>query len=79
MADYQRNLSKEIAGYFLVILCALPIRFWIMITMEEQGGFWAFLAGRSYGFITIGLISAVFVSKLRLRTKLVLTFLLVAI
>lgn len=79
MADYQRNLSKEIAGYFLVVLCALPIRFWIMLTMEEQGGFGAFLARPYYGYISIALIGAVFVSKLSLRSKLVLTFLLVAI
>jgi hypothetical protein len=38
MPDYQRNLSKEIAGYFLVVLCALPIRFWIILTLGEQGG-----------------------------------------
>ena len=78
-SDFKRNLRREIAGYFLVVLCALPIRFWIMATVKEQQGWWAFLAERTFGYLSVGLIGAVAVSKLRLRTKLILTFLLVAL
>jgi hypothetical protein len=78
-SDFKRNLRREIAGYFIVVLCALPIRFWLMTEFEGAnegfGYFWnSYLSG-----ITIGLIGAVFISKLRLRTKLALTFVLVAI
>jgi hypothetical protein len=78
-SDFKRNLRKEIAGYFIVVLCALPFRFWLMTEFEGAnegfGYFWnSYLSG-----ITIGLIGAVFISKLRLRYKLALTFVLVAI
>jgi hypothetical protein len=78
-SDFKRRLRREIAGYFIVIMCALPIRLWLMATYsgvdEGFGFFWNhYLSG-----ISIGLIGAVFVSKLRLRYKLALTFLLVAI
>lgn len=78
-SDFKRNLRKEIALYFLVVLCALPIRFWIDATIKEQDGWAAYLASSAFGYVSLGLIAAVFVSKLRLRTKLTLTFLLVAI
>lgn len=78
-SDFKRNLRREIAGYFIVVLLALPIRFWVMVTVEEQQGWLAFLAERTFGYISVGLIGAVAVSKLRLRTKLILTFLLVAL
>jgi hypothetical protein len=78
-SDFKRNLRREIAGYFIVVLVALPIRFWIMLALQEQDGQWAFLAGRVFGYLSVGLIGAVAVSKLRLRTKLILTFLLVAL
>ncbi|MCX6889316.1 MAG: hypothetical protein NTU71_07790 [Verrucomicrobia bacterium] len=78
-SDFKRNLKREIAGYFIVVLCALPFRFWLMTEFEGAnegfGYFWnSYLSG-----ITIGLIGAVFISKLRLRYKLALTFVLVAI
>ena len=78
-SDFKRNLRREIAGYFIVVLCALPVRFWIYSAAKEQDSWLAFLAQRSFGYISIGLITAVAVSKLRLRTKLILTFLLVAL
>lgn len=78
-SDFKRNLRREIAGYFIVVLLALPIRFWLMVTLEEQQGIGAFLAGRVFGYLAVGLIAAIAVSKLRLRTKLILTFLLVAL
>ncbi|MEY3853663.1 MAG: hypothetical protein RI910_2643 [Verrucomicrobiota bacterium] len=64
-SDFKRNLRREVAGYFIVILCALPIRFWLFSAMQGQEGWLGFLA--------------VFVSKLRLRTRLILTFLIVAL
>ena len=78
-SDFRRNLSREIAGYFIAVLCALPFRFWLMAEFEGAkdgfGYFWnSYLSG-----ISLGLIGVVFVSKLRLRYKLALTFLLVAI
>jgi hypothetical protein len=78
-SDFKRNLSREIAGYFIAVLCALPFRFWLMTEFEGAkdgfGYFWnSYLSG-----ISLGLIAVVFVSKLRLRYKLALTFLLVAI
>ena len=78
-SDFKRNLRREVAGYFIVVLCALPFRFWLMTEFEGAnegfGYFWnSYLSG-----ITIGLIGAVFVSKLSLRTKLILTFILVAV
>ncbi len=78
-SDYKRNLRREIAGYFIVVLCALPVRFWIYSAAKEQDSWLAFLANRSFAYCTVGLISAVAVSKLRLRYKLALTFFLVAI
>lgn len=78
-SDFKRNLSREIAGYFIVILCALPIRFWLYWTLKEQDGWLAKLASSSFNYVSVGLIGAVFVSKLSLRTKLILTFILVAI
>lgn len=78
-SDFKRNLKKEIAGYFIVVLCALPFRLALMTTFADAkdgfGLFWnQYLSG-----ISLGLIGAVFISKLRLRTKLALTFVLVAI
>ncbi len=79
-SDFKRNLSREIAAYFIVVLCALPIRCWLMSVFEGAdegfGYFWnSYLSGIFLG----GLIGVVFVSKLSLRTKLILTFVLVAI
>ncbi len=78
-SDFKRNLRREIAGYFLVVLCALPIRFWLLKIMETRDDGWNFFVNQVLGYLTVGLIGAVAVSKLRLRTKLVLTFLLVAL
>lgn len=78
-SDFKRNLRREIAAYFIVVLCALPVRFWLYLTLEEQDGWLAKLASNGFGYISVGLIGAVFVSKLSLRTKLILTFILVAI
>jgi hypothetical protein len=78
-SDFKRNLSREIAGYFIVVLCALPIRFWLHAAVKEQDGWLGFLAGQAFGYLTIGAIGAIFVSKLNLRTKLILTFLIVAL
>jgi hypothetical protein len=77
-SDFKRNLRREVAGYFIVILCALPIRFWLYWTLKEQEGWLAKLASNGFGYVSVGLIGAVFVSKLSLRTKLILTFILVA-
>jgi hypothetical protein len=78
-SDFKRNLRREIAGYFIVVLCALPFRLALMTRYhgaeEGFGFFWDhYLSG-----ISLGLIGAVFVSRLRLRHKLALTFVLVAI
>jgi hypothetical protein len=78
-SDFKRNLRREIAGYFIVVLCALSFRMALMTSYADAkegfGFFWSqYLSG-----ITIGLIGAVFISKLRLRYKLALTFVLVAI
>ena len=78
-SDFKRNLSREIAAYFIVVLCALPIRFWLYWTLKEQDGWLAKLASSSFSYVSVGLIGAVFVSKLSLRTKLILTFILVAV
>jgi hypothetical protein len=78
-SDFKRNLSREIAAYFIVVLCALPIRFWLTTAFEETGGWAAYLASTSFSYISFGLIGGVFVSKLSLRTKLILTFLIVAL
>jgi hypothetical protein len=78
-SDFKRNLKREIAGYFIVALCALPVRFWIYSAVKEQDGWVAFLAERTFAYLSIGLIGAVIASRLRLRHKLILTFLLVAI
>jgi hypothetical protein len=78
-SDFKRNLRREVAGYFIVILCALPIRFWLHAAVRDQDGWLSFLAEQAFGYLTVGLVSAVFVSKLRLRTRLILTFLIVAL
>jgi hypothetical protein len=78
-SDFKRNLRREVAGYFIVILCALPIRFWLFSAMQGQEGWLGFLAEQAFGCLTVALVSAVFVSKLRLRTRLILTFLIVAL
>ncbi len=78
-SDYKRNLRREVAGYFIVVLCALPIRFWLYAAVKDQDGWLAKLASNGFGYISVGLIGAVFVSKLSLRTKLILTFILVAV
>ncbi|MFM2212385.1 MAG: hypothetical protein RL639_1579 [Verrucomicrobiota bacterium] len=78
-SDFKRNLRREVAGYFIVILCALPIRFWLFSAMQGQEGWLGFLAEQAFGYLTVALVSAVFVSKLRLRTRLILTFLIVAL
>jgi hypothetical protein len=78
-SDFKRNLRREVAGYFIVVLCALPIRFWLHAAVKEQDGWLGFLAGQAFGYLTVGVVASVAVSKLRLRTKLILTFLLVAL
>jgi hypothetical protein len=78
-SDFKRNLRREIAGYFIVVLCALPIRFWIYASIKDQEGWLANLASSAFNYVSIGLIGAIFVSKLSMRTKLILTFILVAL
>ena len=78
-SDFKRNLRKEIAGYFIVVLCALPFRLALMSAFEDAEDGFGFFWSQYLGGITIGLIGAVFISKLRLRYKLALTFVLVAI
>lgn len=78
-SDFKRNLRREVAGYFIVILCALPIRFWLYSAAQGQEGWLGFLAEQAFGYLSVALVSAVFVSKLRLRTRLILTFLIVAL
>lgn len=78
-SDFKRNIRREIAGYFIVVLLALPIRFWVYSAVQGQEGWLGFLAEQAFGYLTIGLVSAVFVSKLSLRTRLILTFLIVAL
>jgi len=77
-SDFKRRLRREIAGYFIVIMCALPIRFWLMWTFEgiDQGfgAVWPYLH-----CLSLGLIATVLRSQFTFRTKLILTFLLVAI
>lgn len=79
-SDYKRNLRREIAAYFIVVLCALPIRFWIYSAAKDDGGWGSYLAtSTTFNSISFALIGAVFVSKLSLRTKLIVTFILVAL
>ncbi|GBL24066.1 hypothetical protein EMGBS6_08510 [Opitutia bacterium] len=78
-SDFKRNLSREIAAYFIVVLCALPIRFWLYSETKDDDGWVSYLASSTFSYIAFGLIGAVFVSKLSLRTKLILTFILVAL
>ena len=78
-SDYKRNLRREIAAYFIVVLCALPIRFWIYSAAKDDSGWGSFLASTTFNSISLALIGAVFVSKLSLRTKLIVTFILVAL
>jgi hypothetical protein len=77
-SDFRRRLRREIAGYFIVIMCALPIRLWLMANYqgidEGFGAVWPYLHCLSLGFFV-----AVLRSKLPLRTKLILTGLLVAL
>jgi hypothetical protein len=78
-SDFKRNLKREIAGYFIVVLCALPFRMALMTSYADAKEGFGFFWNQYLSGITIGLIGAVAVSKLRLRTKLILTFLLVAL
>ena len=78
-SDFKRNLRREVAGYFIVILCALPIRFWLYSAVQGQESWLGFLAEQAFGYLTVALVAAVFVSKLSLRTRLILTFLIVAL
>ena len=78
-SDFKRNLSREIAAYFIVVLCALPIRFWIYSAAKDDGGWGSYLASTTFNSISGALVGAVFLSKLSLRTKLILTFILVAL
>lgn len=78
-SDFKRNIRREVAGYFIVIMCALPIRFWLLAALETRNDAWNFLAHQALGYVSIGLLGVVFASKLRLRHKLILTFLLVAL
>ncbi len=77
-SDFKRRLRREIAGYFIVIMCALPIRLWLMATYsgvdEGFGAIWPYLH-----CISLGLFLTVLRSQFTLRTKLILTGLLVAI
>ncbi|MEI7652053.1 MAG: hypothetical protein WCJ96_08605 [Verrucomicrobiota bacterium] len=78
-SDFKRNLRREIAGYFIVVLCALPFRMALMTSYADAREGFGFFWNQYLSGITIGLIGAVFISKLRLRYKLALTFVLVAI
>ena len=78
-SDFKRNLSREIAGYFIVVLCALPFRMALMTSFADATEGFGFFWNQYLSGISIGLIGAVFISRLRLRTKLALTFVLVAI
>ncbi len=78
-SDFKRNLSREIAAYFIVVLCALPIRFWLYSATKDDDGWVSYLASTTFNSVSFALIGAVFVSKLSLRTKLIVTFILVAV
>ena len=78
-SDFKRNLSREIAAYFIVVLCALPIRFWLYSATKDDDGWVSYLASTTFNSISFALIGAVFLSKLSLRTKLIVTFILVAV
>ena len=78
-SDFKRNLSREIAAYFIVVLCALPIRFWLYSATKDDDGWVSYLASTTFNAVSFALIGAVFVSKLSLRTKLIVTFILVAV
>ena len=78
-SDFKRNLRREIAGYFIVVLCALPFRMALMTSFADAKEGFGFFWNQYLSGITIGLIGAVFISKLSLRYKLALTFVLVAI
>ena len=78
-SDFKRNLSREIAAYFIVVLCALPIRFWLYSATKDDDGWVSYLASTTFNSVSFALIGAVFVSKLSLRTKLIVTFILVAL
>ena len=78
-SDFKRNLRREIAGYFIVVLCALPFGLALMTQFADAKEGFGFFWNQYVSGISLGLIAAVFVSKLRLRYKLALTFVLVAI
>lgn len=78
-SDFKRNLSREIAAYFIVVLCALPIRFWLYSATKDDDGWVSYLASTTFNSISFALIGGVFLSKLSLRTKLIVTFILVAL
>lgn len=75
----KRELRREVLGYFLVVLCALPIRFALFFYLEENDKTFNFLRSNWVSALSVSLIVTVFLSKLRLRYKLALTFLLVAV
>jgi len=60
-------------------MCALPFRLALMTKFDDAKDGFGFFWNQYLSGITIGLIGAVFISKLRLRYKLALTFVLVAI
>ncbi len=78
-SDFRRNLRREIAGYFLVVLAALPLHFalWTWIVGEEDLA--QDFVHRTIGYSIAPLVGIIFVSKLRLRYKLALTFLVVLV
>lgn len=78
-SDFRRNLRREIAGYFIVALCALPIRLALMAYFHDAEAGLGYFWEHYLSCISLGLIAVVVASKLRLRYKLALTFLLVAI
>ena len=77
-SDFKRRLRREIAGYFIVIMCALPVRLWLMANYsgvdEGFGAVWPYLH-----CLSLGLVATVLRSQLPLRTKLILTGLVVAL
>lgn len=78
-SKFKRELRLEVLGYFLVALCALPIRFALFFYLEENDKTPNFLRSHWVSALSVSLIVTVFLSKLRLRYKLALTFLLVAV
>lgn len=78
-SDFKRNLRKEIAGYFLVALVALPLHFALWMGVIDEGNLAENIGHKMVVYSLVPMIGAIVFSKLRLRYKLALIFVLVVL